>query len=218
MNKRKRTPGRAGTAQRQQEILEAALKVFSQKGFKGATTKEIAAEAGISEGTIFRYFKTKKDILFGLLEPYIVKTLSDTIEQASGENDEVVLKAIMKNRLKLIRENISLIRVLFTEAQFHPELREQFVQKVIMRAAGILEQYIGQRVRTGEFRDIDPGIAARAFVGMVGVFVVWKEFLQADKYVSFDEDIVVDELVKIFLNGMRNKRAEGENVDEKDRT
>lgn len=48
---------------RKTQITKAAIKLFSQKGFTASTTKEIAEQAGISEGTIFRYFKTKKDIL-----------------------------------------------------------------------------------------------------------------------------------------------------------
>ncbi len=49
--------------EKEQRILEAAIAVFSEKGFSAATTSEIAKNAGVAEGTIFRYFKTKKDIL-----------------------------------------------------------------------------------------------------------------------------------------------------------
>lgn len=206
MTKEIKTPGRTGTIQRQEEILKAALKIFSQKGFKGATTREIAEEAGVAEGTIFRYFKTKKEILFSLLEPYIVKTLADTIEEVSGENDEVILKAILKNRLKLISENKSLVKLLLIETQFHPEIKEQFVQQVVIRAVVLIEQFITKRIQAGAFRDVDPGIAARIFIGMAGVFVVWREFLQADKFISFDDDKVIDESVNIFLNGLRTKQ------------
>ncbi len=191
------------TSQRQQEILDAALRVFAKKGFSGATTREIAHEAGVAEGTIFRYFKTKKDILFNLMGPYIVQSLADTIEEVSGETDEIILKAILKNRLSLIRGNIDLLRLLLTEAQFHPEIREQFVEKVALKAAVILEQFIAKRIEAGIYRGIDPGVATRALVGMVGVFVVWKEFLLADKYVSFDDDLVIEQVVDLFLNGIR---------------
>ncbi|PKM82688.1 MAG: hypothetical protein CVU89_04090 [Firmicutes bacterium HGW-Firmicutes-14] len=194
---------------REQQIKDAAIRVFSKKGFNGATTKEIAREAGVAEGTIFRYFRTKKDILLSLAGPYIVESLKTTLINAAGKSDEAVLTSIIKNRLELIKENIDLARLLFTEAQFHPELRENFTENVVMRAAGVLEKYIDERISSGDFKAVDPRIASRALIGMVGAFVLWKEFLLGDKYISFDEDELIKQLVDIYLTGIRAEEWEG---------
>lgn len=198
------------TVRRQQEIMDAALKVFAKKGFNGATTKEIAAEAGIAEGTIFRYFKTKKDILLNLVGNHVVKTLAETFDEVSGESDENVLKAIIKNRLQTAEDNKDLIRLLFTEAQFHPEIRQQFTENIVVKAAGLLEQYISDRIQKGEYRDFDPKIAARSFAGMAGVFVIWKEFLFGDRIIAFDQNTVIETVVDIFLHGIKKRRSEEE--------
>jgi AcrR family transcriptional regulator len=75
---------------RELSILHAAIKVFSQKGFNGATTKEIAQEAGVAEGTIFRYFSTKKDILHQILMRTVEIVIADmavpTIEKLLAES------------------------------------------------------------------------------------------------------------------------------------
>lgn len=203
MPETKKSRHQVKTESRQQDILNAALKVFSAKGFSGSTTKEIAAAAGVAEGTIFRYFKTKKDILFSLIGPYVVQSLADTIDAVSGETDEVMLTAILKNRLELIRSNIDLLRLLITEAQFHPELRDKFAELITIKAANLLEQFITKRIENGAYRDMNPQIVSRAFFGMAAIFVAWKEFLQGDKYIRFDEDEVIKSIVSLFLYGVQ---------------
>lgn len=195
------------TSKREQEILAAAVRIFSRKGFNGATTKEIAAEAGVAEGTIFRYFKTKKDLLLGMVGPYLVETLETAIEEVSGKTDEVILKAILRNRSDLIKKNLDLIRLLLAEGHFHPELREIFAEKVIIKAAGVLEQLITDRVRQGEFKDIDPGIATRIFAGMMVTFVLWKTYLPGEKFMVFNDEEVIDNIVEIFLHGITSGKG-----------
>ena len=71
---------RKAVENRENDILFAAIKIFSEKGYNAATTSEIAKEAAVSEGTIFRYYKSKKD----LLEKMIVtsaKKISDSVRQ-----------------------------------------------------------------------------------------------------------------------------------------
>ena len=80
--------------EKEQKILEAAIDVFSERGFSGATTSEIAKRAGIAEGTIFRYFKTKKDILRGILiqmlnmagEPIIIEGVRKILLNAENKD------------------------------------------------------------------------------------------------------------------------------------
>ena len=201
----------AQTSKRRQQIMDAAIKVFSKKGFNGTTTKEIARAAGVAEGTIFRYFKTKKDLFLNLVSPYVVQSLADTLDEVSGENDETVFRAILRNRLQIINDNIDLAKLLIAESQFHPELRDQFVSKIVMEAAGLLERYISQRIKDGEYKDIEPAVAARALAGMTGIFVLWKEYLAGDKYIAFEEEGVIDTITDIFLNGIR-KRPEGGSI------
>lgn len=215
MAEKKGDPTKNRSDKRQQQILNAAMTVFLKKGFSGSTTKEIAKEAGVAEGTIFRYFKTKKDLLLELATPGIVQSLTDTLEGMSEESDEVILKAILKNRMEMLNKNSGLVQLLIAEARFHPELREQFVERIILKAAAVLERFMKERVSRGDYRVIDPGILTRMLVGMIGVFVFWRDFLVADKYVSFDNEIVIDSVVEIFLNGVRIKEEVGDGDENK---
>ncbi len=199
---------------RQQQILDAAMTVFLKKGFSGSTTKEIAKEAGVAEGTIFRYFKTKKDLLLELASPGIVQSLADTMEGTSGQSDEVILKAILTNRLEVFNQNRELVQLLIAEARFHPEIKEQFVERIVLRAAAVMQRFMTERVAAGDFKDMDPKILTGALVGMMGFFVLWKEFLLADKYVDFNSETVIDSVIEVFLNGVRNKEK-GEDDENK---
>lgn len=195
---------------RRQQILDAALTVFLRKGFSGSTTREIAAKAGVAEGTIFRYFKTKKELLLGLVAPHVINSLADTLEAMAGESDEEVLKAVIRNRLAILNSKRELVQLMLTEAQFIPELKEQFVEQIVLKVANVLEEFMKKRIDSGAFRDIDPRITTRTLVGMVGVFVVWKQFLHGDKYLDFDDESLTETIVDIFLNGVRKPVEKGE--------
>jgi AcrR family transcriptional regulator len=192
-----------------QKILDAALKLFSAKSFNGTTTKEIAAAAGVAEGTIFRYFETKKDILLSLAGPIVIESLNDFFQQLKGADDETFLRALLKNRLQLVIENIELIRVVIYESQFHPEIRDGLVKDIILKAAGMLEQYLNLKIAAGDYRAVNPQVAARSLAGMLGIFIAWRGFLQGDKFIKFNDDEVIEEIVKIFLYGVKNQQEMG---------
>ena len=92
MARGKRPRGEELLEKRKNQILEAAIQIFSKKGFEGSTTKEIAKKAKVSEGTIFRYFKTKKEILIHMLNILVDKPF-DFVEQIeSGLKPEEAIK------------------------------------------------------------------------------------------------------------------------------
>jgi AcrR family transcriptional regulator len=191
---------------RQLEILEAAVKVFSEKGFSASTTKEIAREAGISEGTIFKYFHTKKDLLLGLLAPVITDSLYKLMDESQKEakvKDEEILERFLKKHMTFMRENIDLIKIVFYESHFHDELRMNFLEKIVIKVTDLLEEYFRQKVEEGVFKDINPRIAVRAFIGMFAAIVVWKDILKGDEYTKLDEDEAVKIIVDIFFNGVK---------------
>ncbi len=187
---------------RKREILDAASKVFSEKGFHGATTAEIAKEAGVAEGTVFRYFKTKKDILISLTGTIAVDSLVSVLLKSEGKSDAEVLLGFLEQHTTFFRKNLDVIRLLLYEAQFHDEVRDMFVKEIAGRITGIIETYIRKRVANGRFRkDIDPQVAARAFLGLFASFVTWIDVFR----MQADERKSLETLVELFLNGIRQR-------------
>ncbi len=196
----KKTP--AGGSKGQQ-ILQAAREIFKEKGFHAATTAEIARKAGVAEGTIFNYFRTKKELLFALLEPFNAEEVGAFFCQVAGETDREKLHLFLENHLLFVKENFDLFRILLYESQFHPELREQFINKVVLKTLEPVEKHLSKGMEEGVYRHVDPSIAARAFFGMLTVFVAWSEVLQADDFIQFDEREVIEEVIDIYLRGIK---------------
>jgi len=194
----------------EERILEAAIKIFSEKGFSAATTSEIAKEAKVAEGTIFRYFPKKKELLHGIVlkaidlfgQNVVVNSLEKTIEANKRKDTAELLKAIIMDRVSLFEEYFPYIKVIFYEIQFHDDVRELFFDKIAKELIKIGKQIFNEGKKRGEFRDINPFIAARSFVGMAFMMIMQRQFFLSETvYVNIEDEIEV--LIDIFLNGIR---------------
>lgn len=198
---------------REEEILEAAVRIFSEKGYSAATTSEIAKEAGIAEGTIFRYFKTKKDILNKVMvklvevlgERLITTRLTKIFEENKHKDEKEIFKILLKDRLETAVKYFDMIKVVLTEMQFHEDLREAFIKNVVTKGVEMLNQYFRDGAIKEVFRDIEPIILTRSLVGIVGMYVVQKQFVP--EIVSIDDDKQIDIMLDLFLNGLSKKGA-----------
>lgn len=195
--------GDKSVSSRRELILEAAKEIFKEKGFHAATTAEIAKRAKVAEGTIFRHFNTKKELLFSLLEPFSSLEMSDFFNSITDTENKQTLRVFLENHLSFVKENLDLFKILLYESQFHPELKDQFIQKVVLKTMEPVEKHFAEGAAKGKYRDVDPSIAARAFLGMLTVFVVWQDILQAGNYKKFEENAVIEEVIDIYLNGIK---------------
>lgn len=196
---------------RQWQILEAAVKVFSAKGFDGSRTSEIAKEADVAEGTIFRYYKTKKDLLMGLLIPLITKffrpMILDSAERIiKNEEDkpvEEVLNNLLIDRFYLIDKNLPLIKTIFMEAAYQPELLETLQKDLAPKIIPFINFFIESNIKNNNFRDLDPKLVTRTLMSLLLGYVIFSntfpEFFRGEKH----ED-ELKKIVDIFLNGVSN--------------
>lgn len=117
-------PIRLSRKDRQSQILEAALNVFTEKGYNGATTAEIAKAAGISEVTLFRNFDSKKDIFKLSVEPIVVTTLRESIKTSENLSKKQQLQYVLVERIKLVSKNSDVIKLVLMESQINEELAD----------------------------------------------------------------------------------------------
>jgi AcrR family transcriptional regulator len=128
--------------EKQKQIIIAAIESFSTKGYAATSTSEIAKKAGVAEGTIFRHYKTKKDLLLSivtpvmskLIAPFIMKDLYKVIDQRY-ETYEDFLRAMIINRRDFLEKNFPILKIMLQEIPFQPELREQFKKHVLKKIA-----------------------------------------------------------------------------------
>ncbi|HIC89987.1 MAG TPA: TetR/AcrR family transcriptional regulator [Anaerolineae bacterium] len=195
--------------ERRQHILEAAARVFARKGFERATMKEIAAEAGISPGTIYLYFKNKKDLLVNLPsligEPVLAEVTGEMSRLQIGDRSpdlEPLLQQLVRSGIQRLVQNADVFRVLVSAIPvMDEETREAYLRRTPLSMAGVLEQMIQAQIEQEVFRPMNPAIVARALVGMVVSFVMLQEILLGQRVTPFDYDEVAQEITRLFLYG-----------------
>ena len=153
---------------RKAEIIEAAASLFSEKGFNGTKTREIAAYAGVSEALIFKHFPSKEDLYAAILaeESPVPRLLSQIKEFAAQRNDVEVFRVIAETIVKGSPDTELMRLILFSALENH-ELSNMFFKNHIRVFYDMLAGYIQQRIDEKAFRPVSPIIAARGFMGML---------------------------------------------------
>lgn len=165
-----RTRGREGRrqrriARRRREILEASARVFSEKGYANATTREIADEADLAEGTLYNYFGGKREILLAIAEE-METPLEAAMIATPGQDDRAAAIELFEAAFGLSKTQIPFVRALLSEAWVDDDLLEQYFTARLSRVEGRLRAYIADRIAAGAFRPFDPTLGARAVMGM----------------------------------------------------
>jgi AcrR family transcriptional regulator len=187
---------------RRTQILMGAAQVFGEKGFHKSTTKEIAKAAGVSEGTIYNYFDTKRELLVALMDTVMADSLKRIIFENPPENPRELFLAIMRDRFQLAQERGPAIAPVVAEVFSDVELRELLYQRVLTPIVGHLEQYVQSHIDSGEFRQIDPLVVTRAVAGALVMNFAIKLTNLDPRYQDISEEILFEQLVSLFLDGL----------------
>lgn len=167
---------------RRKQILDAAAKVFAEKGFHRATTEEIASTAGVSEGTIYNYFASKADLLISMLTRLAdLEGLDEELADALPSDARDFLVAVFRRRMGLIQRNHKTLQAILPEIFINPALRERFYQQFVRPTATLLEQYVQAHIELGHIRPLNVPLAVRAlqsmFVGLLALRIFGDELI-----------------------------------------
>jgi AcrR family transcriptional regulator len=186
---------------RREQILGAASRVFAEKGFSRATTREVARAASISEGTIYNYFEDKDALLLTILD-----RLNETERRAADFEEGMAtdfrdfLEQYLRRRMSLIWENRDVFRVVLSEMLVSSELRKLYLQRVVEPTMKIAEENFRLRMEQGEARETDAPLAMRSVAGAVlGVLILG---LLGDEEINSRSDEVPDVLAGLLIHGL----------------
>ncbi len=197
-----------------EKIRRAAVTLFAERGYHGTATSEIARLAGVAEGTIFKYYPKKKD----LLKQVAIETVEvfgdreaiqgiETILHNSRENSaEEFLTAIVNDRMQLVKDNRAILKTFLTEMQYHEEVRESFkeiFQKNILITGDKIVESIREKIDVEDFSNAD---LIRELIGMIIGIFIHINFL--DKGTEEPETIIKNS-IRIYIQGIR-RRQHGE--------
>lgn len=204
--------------ERPEQILNAALVVFGEHGLAGARLEDIAKHAGLSKGTIYLYFPNKEALFREMVRHTVVSQLEEG-ERRFGEMSGSATEALtdfMRRYWTFIRsaQFAPLFRLIHAEIHNFPDLARFYAEEVVMRGHRLIAGIITRGIETGEFRLVDPYVAARMLTAPFVMHGLWCTHRECFASVAKKTDEqVLDELMQFYLHAIqpcdRDARAHG---------
>ena len=196
---------RYSAADRREQILEAATQLFARQGFQGTTTRQISEQTGVTEALVFRHFASKDELYWAVIERKIKAAAPGEHMRArlsAGGSDLEVLSGVATQILERRAKDQTLSRLLLYTALENHRLSHRFFRTYVAEFYEMLAEYIRGRIAEGNFRPVNPLLAARGFLGMV-VYHSWiQELFGGKRYQNFSVQEVSKTLAEVWLQGM----------------
>lgn len=150
-----------------ERVLDAATAVFAARGYRGSSTQKIAERAGVNQATVFRIFSSKRELYLKVLERKLGAELPPWLQRSLETNpdQEQAFREIVEGLEVLF--DPTFIRLLLAGGLEQPQQLKKCLRPRLMTFYSVLGEYIQERIRSGELRDLDSASMARALVGMV---------------------------------------------------
>jgi AcrR family transcriptional regulator len=198
-------------SEKQIKILEAAIEMFAEKGYAATSTSEIAKRAGVAEGTIFRHYKTKKDLLLAIVTPTLFKSVAPFLAKefvkevfdSQYQSYEDFIRALLKNRYEFVKKYLPAIRVFWQEIAFHEEIKEQFQRVFTVHVYQKFKQIVEHFQTKGEIAAIPVDSVIRMTITTIAGFLVTR-FIVLPDY-EWDDEAEMERTIQFLMNGLAKK-------------
>ena len=202
--------------ERRRQILRVAVSLFSNHGFRGTTTKEIAQAAGVSEAMVFRHFATKEELYAAILDHKACKGSGSfepqemAAEAIKRKDDRGVFESLALGALNHHDEDPEFQRLLLYSALEKHKLAQMFFDGFVRKVYDFLGGYIRQRQREGALLEMDPAIVVRGFIGMVMHHSLNNNLWDPKhRLLNISNEAAAKHFTNILLNGIVTPAARG---------
>lgn len=191
------------------KVVLAALQLFSKKGFDGTSTQEIAKTSGMSQATIFKYFKTKEDLLEFIITPLMQNIFPVYVNDfqkellSKGNNIENLIHFVIQNRYRFLVDNREVALIVLSEILTKDKVRDKFIELVEERGSDIVQVFMKMAHETGQIRaDIKPETIIRLVVSQILFYFVQNNKVMKSKS---DEETKQDlaEIEKVIISAIK---------------
>ena len=196
---------RRRAADRPREILDAALTVFVEKGFAATKLDDVAVAAGISKGLLYRYFDNKAELFKEVIRQTLVTTIRDVGDRARASESAVAALDVFLAQLSAVAKDprrSAIPKLIISESGSFPELAVFYLSEVIGPGVQQLTGLIHRGVESGEFRKVDPDLAAKSIIAPFLLTVIWRHTFARHDAKRFDSDALIRQHRNILLHGL----------------
>ena len=195
---RRRT--RRPRAEREAEILEAARAVFAEKGYGATAVAEIAARAGVVEGTVYSYFESKRSLLIAVMKNFFEALIAETASGLSAiRGTENQLRFVIRRQLETFTSDLGLCRVIISEARPDIALYDEAILDLNRRYTGLALAVLEEGVENGTLRsDIVPSVIRDLIYGGIE-HAVWRSIFT---HREIDVEALTNQLSDALLGGI----------------
>lgn len=196
-------PTRAAVTDKREAILRAAIKVFAGKGYFNSKVADIAGEAGIADGTVYLYFKSKDDILHSIFDRAMAEFIAEGRREIANITDPVTkLHRIAELHLEKLGADRDLAIVFQVELRGSTKFMQEFSAAGFAEYLDIIRKTIAEGQESGVFRsDLKPIVCAKILYGALDEMVT--NWILSNK--SYELALMAGEVLKIFFGGVMQK-------------
>ncbi|MCS7173574.1 MAG: TetR/AcrR family transcriptional regulator [Armatimonadetes bacterium] len=192
------------TQRRRQQILEAAVAVFSEAGYEGATVRAIAERAGLAEGTLYLYFPSKRHLLLEAWEEVALASLHGVMAHPELLDDEALLAQIFRTQFELLERHSSFLRLVMHRADVDPEFRRS-VQERLRELKAVVEGRIAKRMEEGVYARFEVPIVVAAIAALLRGIPLFDPYDPDPLFARYSREEVARELARLVFRGLLSR-------------
>ena len=196
---------------RPQELLAAALDLFVERGFAATRLDDVAAQAGVSKGTLYLYFTNKEDLFKAVVREHVLPLIGETeamIVGFEGSSTEL-LHAIMAGWWEKfgMTKLSGITKLMIAESSNFPEVAEFYHDEVISRCNAMIMRALVRGVERGDFRPMDLEVALQVVIAPMMMLMLWKHSYTAFRPEAIPADRFLAGYIDVILNGLHTLPA-----------
>jgi len=185
---------------RPQEITEAALEAFAEKGYAATRVEEVAKRAGISKGLMYLYFKTKEELFKAVVKSVVVRRIDQLIDNT--ESTDLSAEDFIRGPLLTFMKQVPgspvaiVIRLLISEGPRHPDLVDYYYDNVVAKGLAAISGFVERGVESGEFRKSVITELPQLFLAPVMLSIIWGIVFKTR---ALDTDRLIETQIELLL-------------------
>lgn len=196
---------------RPQELLDAALALFVEKGYAATRLEEVAARAGVSKGTLYLYFDSKEALFKAVVREGLVPLLEEgetLVAQSNAPADEL-FRAIVARWWEAVGDSPigGIPKLIFAEARNFPEIARFYADEVIERGKRLMAAALRRGIESGEFRPFDPEVMVHIVFAPLMMRLIWKHSLDCCGVTDVPIEAYLRDSTELMLRGLRRDPA-----------